>query len=96
MRFWKELFDFLEEKVNFRKDPSDGETTWTCEHELDFTKEWCEQNKIPFEVVEPVLMNLGGHCDCEVLFNSVNSLESRPINFEYFTKRQSLGRQETT
>ena len=81
---WKDLFDFMEEKVDFRhKDglPYDPETTdanditWTCNHDHTFVKEFCEQHNLNYEAVGERLRNTGGHCDCEVLLNSVEAID---------------------
>jgi hypothetical protein len=74
---WDNLFDYLEVKVNFHK--VKGKTTWTCDNQLTFTKEFCDINNLDFEKVKSTLNTFGGYCDCEVLFNAQDHLTDRYI-----------------
>ena len=68
-----DLFDFVEEKCNFRITHV-GKTVWTCYKDLRFTKEFCEKNKVDFDKVKEALESTGGFCDCEVVFNSSDKI----------------------
>ena len=55
------LFDYLDEKLE-----EDG-----CDNTLRYTKEWLEIN-LPEDQHEAILAEMeemGGYCDCEVVFN---------------------------
>ena len=60
--FWN-LFDYVDEKL----EENDG-----CDHSLTFTREFLEKQKVDLILLEIVLdwiVNEGGGCDCEVLYN---------------------------
>lgn len=83
LRF-KDLFNFLEKKVNLREEKR--KTTWNCDGKLSFVKEFCKENKLVLEDIEKVLNFTGGFCDCEVLLNSqflINKEESLEKFKEY-------------
>ena len=89
---YKELFDYLGKKCNFRK--KKGIPTWNCDNELTFTKEFCKKHKLNFERIKKRLEDTGGYCDCEVLFNSIhkiNNLEDLQIKTY---KIQGMGDEE--
>ena len=73
---WKALFDYLEEKVNFRYvgKKSVENITWDCDHKLTHTKQFCKDNNIDFRKVEALCCATGGYCDCEVLFNTTERI----------------------
>ena len=57
--FWQ-LFDYVDEKL----EENDG-----CDHSLIFTREFLEKQKVDVEIVLDWIVNEGGGCDCEVLYN---------------------------
>ena len=57
--FWN-LFDYVDEKL---------ETNDGCDHSLTFTREFLEKQKVDVESVLDWIINEGGGCDCEVLYN---------------------------
>ena len=57
--FWN-LFDYVDEKL---------ETNDGCDHSLTFTREFLEKQKVDIESVLDWIINEGGGCDCEVLYN---------------------------
>ena len=54
------LFDYVDEKL---------ETNDGCDHSLTFTREFLEKQKVDVESVLDWIINEGGGCDCEVLYN---------------------------
>ena len=40
-----------------------------CDHSLTFTREFLETQKVDVESVLDWIINEGGGCDCEVLYN---------------------------
>jgi hypothetical protein len=55
---------------HFRPDPSDPEqTVWNCDGTLRKTRLWLKRRHLDTEKNIKLLRKLGGHCDCEVLFN---------------------------
>lgn len=55
------LFEYLEAKLD----------NTGCDHTLCHTEQWIKDN-IPQELIESVvteITDMGGYCDCEVLFN---------------------------
>ena len=40
-----------------------------CDHTLTFTREFLEKQKVDVESVLDWIVNEGGGCDCEVLYN---------------------------
>ena len=40
-----------------------------CDHSLTFTREFLEKQKVDVEIVLDWIVNEGGGCDCEVLYN---------------------------
>lgn len=80
---WNEFFRRLEgpEGCNFQeKEPGNVETvTWTCGGGWDKSKAEAilRTMRIPDETASAVLRHvesLGGHCDCEILFNAVERI----------------------
>ena len=57
--FWQ-LFDYVDEKI---------ETNDGCDHSLNLTREFLEKQSIDVESVLDWIINEGGGCDCEVLYN---------------------------
>ena len=57
--FWN-LFDYVGEKL----EANDG-----CDHSLTFTREFLGQQNVDVESVLDWIVNGGGGCDCEVLYN---------------------------
>ena len=55
------LLSFVEERV--------GEQD--CDHTLRFTRQWLNENIPPEQHVAVLeeLASMGGHCDCEVMYN---------------------------
>ena len=67
---WKTFVALLEQKVNFRT-MRNGNTTWTCDRKLTFTRQIL-RSKFPGVSIEKTIKYLqdrGGYCDCEVLMN---------------------------
>jgi hypothetical protein len=63
-----DLYNYLtsEEKLG----PGPGQGSVTCDHTLRHTIDWMKMHQIqdiPGNIEK--IMDLGGHCDCEVLFN---------------------------
>ena len=57
--FWN-LFDYVDEKL---------ETNDGCDYSLTFTREFLEKQSVDVESVLAWIINEGGGCDCEVLYN---------------------------
>ena len=57
--FWN-LFDYVDEKL---------EANYGCDHSLTFTREFLEKQEVDVESVLDWIVNEGGGCDCEVLYN---------------------------
>ena len=57
--FWQ-LFDYVDEKLEI----NDG-----CDHSLTFTREFLDKQKVDVGSVLDWIVNEGGGCDCEVLYN---------------------------
>ena len=54
-----------EQRQSFKDNlPMDG-----CDHSLTFTREFLEKQKVDVESVLDWIVNEGGGCDCEVLYN---------------------------
>lgn len=77
---WTEFFRRLEgpEGCDFQeKEPGDvGSITWNCKGGMDqsYAKAILKEMQLPASTVDAVLTyvrELGGHCDCEILFNAV-------------------------
>ncbi|HWZ84225.1 MAG TPA: DUF2695 domain-containing protein, partial [Terriglobales bacterium] len=62
----KALFDFVDQRL------SDSE----CNHTLRHTIEYLDGQQIPHEPVLSWLEDAGGYCDCEVIANAEEKLES--------------------
>jgi hypothetical protein len=41
----------------------------SCDHTLKATTEFLRDRKLPADKILPWLRGLGGHCDCEVIYN---------------------------
>jgi hypothetical protein len=56
---------------HFRPDPnSPGEMTWNCDGSLRKTRQWLRRRDfLSLDANLKLIRKLGGHCDCEVLFN---------------------------
>jgi hypothetical protein len=79
-----DLFKYLDKKCDFRtKDGSDydpekpNNVTWTCDNKLTFVEEFCKEHRLDFALVAHRLQESGGWCDCEVLFNSVHTIDKK-------------------
>lgn len=59
------LFDYLDNKL----------TEAGCDHTLQLTKQFAENNQVPYENLKAWLAALGGYCDCEVLANVEEKIE---------------------
>ena len=57
---FRNLFDSVDEKL----EANDG-----CDHSFTFTREFLETQKVDVESVLDWIINEGGGCDCEVLYN---------------------------
>lgn len=57
----QELFQYLEEQLEITP----------CKHTLHFTKKWLKKNIDPKDIERVIdeMEEMGGYCDCEVLFN---------------------------
>lgn len=65
---WGQYYDYLYEKLDFKED-ANGKVTWVCNGDLQFSEQFCKENKVNWGMVKQILENHGGYCDCEVLFN---------------------------
>jgi len=76
---WKDLFDYVSKKVNFRYKEGKPKTTenviWACYGDLGFVRKFCKKHGIPISSVISRLNETGGYCDCEVLFNSIEHID---------------------
>ena len=72
-----DLFKFIDTKCNFRELKKG--LTWTCYHNLKFTKEFCKKNKLDFKNIEKKLHKHGGFCDCEVLLNVWGRINEKEV-----------------
>ncbi len=63
-----ELYNYLTDEERFGPGPTMGHVT--CDHTLRYTIEWMKEHHIQAiqDNVEKIV-DLGGHCDCEVLLN---------------------------
>jgi hypothetical protein len=71
---YRELFNHIKEMCNFHEGP-DGKINWTCDCELHFAETFCSKHNLDFGIIEARLNDTGGFCDCEVLFNSIDSID---------------------
>ena len=72
-----ELYDYLADEEQYGQGPTLGKMM--CDHTLHITLLWMQEQRIqPFwENIEKIV-DLGGHCDCEVLMNvTPNTWEER-------------------
>ena len=72
------LCEWLEgpEACHFRPHPKDSDDiTWHCDHSLKLTKKWLQDHNLDIEVNVEALQDCGGYCDCEVVFNVLQSWE---------------------
>jgi len=78
---YNDLFDFVEDKCNFRKDKK-GKFVWNCNGKLRFVEEFFILNKINKQIQENVIAKLkkcGGYCDCEVIFNCMDNIDKNML-----------------
>jgi hypothetical protein len=63
-----ELYDFLASEEVFGPGPGLGRVT--CDHTLRYTLDWMKNHHVQDvrDTIEKII-DLGGHCDCEVLLN---------------------------
>jgi len=70
---FESLCEYLEgpEGCDFRQEvPGDDDSTaWECDGTLRKTVQWMEEHDIEPAVDLARIVLLGGHCDCEVIFN---------------------------
>jgi hypothetical protein len=74
-QLWQ-LCEYLEgpQGCNFVDDPGSPEgISWDCDGTLRLTRRWLEQHHLPVEPNVAALEACGGWCDCEVVFNVVDS-----------------------
>lgn len=71
MASYGDLFRFLEERISIDVGTMRVEG---CDNTLSLTKAFCEQHKLDFSKVHERLESTGGHCDCEVLLNSMENI----------------------
>jgi hypothetical protein len=72
MATYGQFFDWLYKRCNFKG--KGAKASWTCYHDLRFTKEFCSRHGLDFNKVEKELSNTGGYCDCEVILNSSDKI----------------------
>jgi hypothetical protein len=85
---YEELFAYIEEKCNFQG--VDEDATWKCDGKLTFTKSFCKEHGLDFNKIKVRLNELGGNCDCEVLFNVLDyriEEEEMPASIQKEKKR---------
>ena len=65
---FNELYDFLTSEELFGPGPDLGRVT--CDHTLHWTIDWMKKRQVQ-DMRETLakVVDLGGHCDCEVLLN---------------------------
>ena len=61
------------EGCNFREDGETGEILWECDHTLRLTRQWLKQTGMDVDTNIQMLNDCGGFCDCEVVFNVLQS-----------------------
>jgi hypothetical protein len=63
-----ELYAYLTDEDRFGPGPTLGRVT--CDHTLHYTLAWMKEHRVqnPRANIEKIV-DLGGHCDCEVLLN---------------------------
>ena len=74
MTTWKELFDYLEGKLEF----GDGVTTAlsaSCKHDHADVLKFSKHHKLNNDYMIRLVRSYGGYCDCEVLFNMVDRID---------------------
>ena len=67
-----QLIDWLNgpEGCNFRAEPEGSEHyVWDCDGKHTLTRRWLEEHGLTVESEMEALRHMGGHCDCEVVFN---------------------------
>lgn len=72
------LCEWLEgpEGCHFRPHPRKSDDfTWNCDHSLKLTKKWLKRHKLDVDANVEALQACGGYCDCEVVFNVLQSWE---------------------
>jgi hypothetical protein len=67
---WNEFLDMLHKEVNFRE-TSKGRHTWDCDGTLTKTENILREHfpEVDIERSLDFMMQHGGYCDCEVIFN---------------------------
>jgi hypothetical protein len=65
---FSELYVYLTSEERFGPGPNLGSVT--CDHTLRFTIEWMKEQSVKdIRANIEKIVDLGGHCDCEVLLN---------------------------
>ena len=59
----------MDEEFFFSVEKEKLEENDGCDHSLTFTREFLEKQKVDVEIVLDWIVNEGGGCDCEVLYN---------------------------
>jgi hypothetical protein len=75
--------DALGEALNLREE--DGECTWDCDHDHAATVRILGDMGLAYEQIEAAveeLADLGGYCDCEVMFNVICGPGAEKAGFE--------------
>lgn len=60
------FFDYLDQQLT-----EDG-----CDHNLRFTKQFADDQSLPFDPIKQWLADYGGYCDCEALANVEDHFEN--------------------
>ena len=77
-----ELYNYLTSKERLGPGPNLGSVV--CDHTLRYTADWMKEHQIQdIQANIRKIMDLGGYCDCEVLFN---------VDPDIWKKRREEGR----
>jgi len=89
---FSELYLYLTSKERFGLGPAQGNVT--CDHTLRSTLEWMKKHRVQdIRATIEKIVDLGGHCDCEVLLN-VTPATWEERRGEEITGPDSLGESE--
>jgi len=89
---FSELYTYLTSEERFGPGPTMGSVT--CDHTIHYTVEWLKEHDVQdIQANIEKIVDLGGHCDCEVLLNvTPNIWEER--RDEEITGPDSIGEDE--
>ena len=73
---WGDFFSRVEELCEFKDDTDkDKGLTWMCDHDHRRCVQACGELGGDWDIIGTMLMQSGGYCDCEVIFNSTEYID---------------------